>query len=55
MIAERLRAAHLRADPRISPAIEGGIVKPLERQAILGLVREQLTEIIASIARAGPG
>lgn len=55
MVAERVRATHLCADPRTSAAIEGGILKPLERQAILGLVREQLTEIIASIARADPG
>jgi hypothetical protein len=54
MIAERIRAAHLRADPRTSAAIERGGLRPFERQAVFELIREQLAEIVASIARAGP-
>lgn len=42
MIVERIRSADLCADPRAAAAIERGILKPYERQAILALVREQL-------------
>ena len=55
MVAERARATDLCAEPWASAAIERGTLKPLERQAILALIRKQLAEIVASIARAGPG
>lgn len=50
MIVERIRSADLCADPRTAAAIERGILKPYERQAILALVREQLTDIVATLA-----
>jgi hypothetical protein len=55
MVAERLRATNLCAEPWAAAAIERETLKPLERQAILGLIRQQLAEIVASITRAGPG
>lgn len=53
--AERVRATDLCAEPWASAAIEQGRLKPLERLAILGLIRKQLAEIVASMAGTGPG
>ena len=55
IVAEQVRATDLCAQPWAAAAIERGTLKPLERQAILRLIHQQLAEIVASIARAGPG
>ena len=57
MTVERARATfnYPCPDPRASGAIEWDGLQSRERQAIFKLIREQLAEIVASIARADPG
>lgn len=55
MIVERVRATYPCVAPRPLGTIEWGGLQSRERQAIFKLIREQLAEIVASIARADPG
>ena len=55
MIVDRAKAAFYCADLRASGPIEWGRLQSRERQAIFELIRDQLVEVVASIARADPG
>lgn len=55
MIVERARATYPCPEPWAPAAIRTGGLQSRERQSILELIRDQLAEVAASIARADPG